>query len=101
MKDYVAELLGLKDGGMPSRNKKNFRSTKSGAGMTQAGVNAYRRLNPGSKLSTAVTENRPGPKRAARRKSYCARSLGQMKMFPNAAKDPNSRLRQARKRWKC
>jgi len=22
MKDYVAELLGLKDGGMPSRNKK-------------------------------------------------------------------------------
>jgi len=73
MKDYVAELLGLKDGGMPSRNKKNFRSTKSGAGMTQAGVNAYRRLNPGSKLSTAVTEDRPGPKRAARRKSYCAR----------------------------
>jgi hypothetical protein len=68
MKDYVAELLGLKDGGMPSRNKKNFRSTKSGAGMTQEGVNAYRRLNPGSKLSTAVTENRPGPKRAATKK---------------------------------
>ena len=101
MKDYVDELLGLKDGGMPSRNKKNFRSTKSGAGMTQAGVNAYRRLNPGSKLSTAVTENRPGPKRAARRKSYCARSAGQMRMFPKAANDPNSRLRQARKRWKC
>ena len=35
---------------MPARNKKNFRSTKSGAGMTQAGVKAYRRLNPGSKL---------------------------------------------------
>jgi hypothetical protein len=30
--------------------------------MTQEGVKAYRRLNPGSKLSTAVTENRPGPK---------------------------------------
>ena len=101
MRDYVEELLGLKDGGMPSRNKKNYRSTKSGAGMTQAGVNAYRRLNPGSKLSTAVTENRPGPKRAARRKSYCARSAGQMRMFPKAANDPNSRLRQARKRWKC
>jgi hypothetical protein len=101
MRDYVEELLGLKDGGMPSRNKKNFRSTKSGAGMTQAGVNAYRRLNPGSKLSTAVTENRPGPKRAARRKSYCARSAGQMRMFPKAANDSNSRLRQARKRWKC
>ena len=36
-------------GGMPPRNKKNFRPTKSGAGMTKAGVAAYRRLNPGSK----------------------------------------------------
>jgi hypothetical protein len=40
-------------------------------------------------------------KAANRRKSYCARSAGQMKKFPKAAKDPNSRLRQARKRWKC
>ena len=40
---------------MPARNKKNFRPTKSGAGMTRAGVKAYRRLNPGSKLKTAVT----------------------------------------------
>ena len=35
-------------GSMPARNKKNFRPTKSGAGMTRAGVKAYRRLNPGS-----------------------------------------------------
>jgi hypothetical protein len=97
-KQLYVELM---KGGMPPRNKKNFRSTKSGAGMTQAGVKAYRRMNPGSKLSTAVTEDSPGPKRSARRKSYCARSAGQMKMFPNAAKDPNSRLRQARRRWKC
>jgi hypothetical protein len=94
-------MVGYEKGGMPARNKKNFRSTEAGAGMTQAGVKAYRRMNPGSKLSTAVTEDSPGPKRAARRKSYCARSAGQMKMFPNAAKDPNSRLRQARRRWKC
>ena len=33
--------------------------------------------------------------------SYCARSAGQMKQFPKAAKNPNSRLRQARRRWKC
>ena len=38
---------------------------------------------------------------AKRRKSYCARSAGQMRQFPKAAKDPNSRLRQARRRWKC
>jgi hypothetical protein len=70
--------------------------------MTRAGVQAYRRLNPGSKLSTAVTGKvKPGSKAANRRKSFCARSAGQLKMWPSAAKDPNSRLRQARRRWKC
>ena len=80
---------------------RNFRTVEEGAGMTEKGVREYKRKNPGSKLKTAVTESNPGPKRAARRKSFCARSAGQMKMFPNAAKDPNSRLRQARRRWKC
>ena len=77
------------------------RPTKSGAGMTAKGVAKYRRNNPGSKLKTAVTESKPTGSRAKRRKSYCARSAGQMKKFPKAAKDPNSRLRQARKRWRC
>ena len=77
------------------------RPTKSGAGMTAKGVAKYRRNNPGSKLQTAVTEKNPKGKRAARRKSFCARSAGQMKKFPKAAKDPNSRLRQARRRWRC
>jgi len=79
----------------------NFRATKAGAGMTKKGVQAYRRANPGSKLQTAVTEKNPSEARAKRRASYCARSEGQMKQFPEAAKDPNSRLRQARKRWRC
>jgi hypothetical protein len=80
----------------------NYRSTKSGAGMTKKGVAAYKRKNPGSKLKTAVTGKvKKGSKAAKRRKSYCARSAGQMKKFPKAAKNPNSRLRQARKRWKC
>ena len=78
------------------------RPTKSGAGMTAKGVAAYRRRNPGSKLKTAVTGKvKKGSKDAKRRKSYCARSAGQMKKFPKAAKDPNSRLRQARRRWNC
>jgi len=38
---------------MPARNKKNFRPTEKGAGMTRAGVAAYRRKNPGSKLRQA------------------------------------------------
>ena len=94
----------MKRGGdvMSKRNKKNFRPTEKGAGMTRAGVAAYRRANPGSKLKTAVTGKvKPGSKAAKRRKSFCARSLGQMKKFPKAAKDPNSRLPQARRRWKC
>ena len=33
--------------------------------------------------------------------AYCARSYGQMKDFPKAAKDPNSPLRLSRKRWQC
>ena len=78
------------------------RPTKSGAGLTSKGVAKYRRQNPGSKLKTAVTGTvKKGSKAAKRRKSYCARSAGQMKKFPKAAKNPNSRLRQARKRWKC
>ena len=78
------------------------RPTKSGAGMTKKGVDKYRRQNPGSKLKTAVTGKvKKGSKDAKRRKSYCARSAGQMKKFPKAAKNPNSRLRQARKRWRC
>ena len=51
------KIMGYKRGGdtMPPRSKKYFRSTKSGAGMTKAGVAKYRRDNPGSKLKTAVT----------------------------------------------
>jgi hypothetical protein len=96
-----------KQGGTIARTTKgpgaNYRPTKSGAGMTAKGVAAYRRANPGSKLQTAVTGNvKPGSKDAMRRKSYCARSLGQLRQASEKTKnDPNSRIRQARRRWKC
>ena len=92
-----------KRGGLKGFTQKSgdMRPTKSGAGMTKKGVAKYRRQNPGSKLQTAVTEKSPSKARAKRRKSFCARSAGQMKKFPKAAKDPNSRLRQARRRWRC
>ena len=68
------------------------RSTKSGAGLTQKGVNAYRRKNPGSKLQTAVTGKvKAGSKDAKRRKSFCARSKGWT----------GERGKAARRRWKC
>ena len=88
---------------MPARNKKNFRPTSKGAGMTKAGVAAYRKANPGSKLKTAVTGKvKKGSKDAKRRASYCSRSKGQMKMHNiNCKKTPKKRICAARKRWKC
>jgi len=81
----------------------NYRKTKSGAGMTKKGVSAYRKANPGSKLQTAVTGKvKKGSKAAKRRKSYCARSKGQLKRSSAKTRNnPNSRIRQARRRWKC
>jgi hypothetical protein len=74
-------------------------------GLNAKSVASYKKENPGSKLKMAVTkkpsELKPGSKDAARRKSFCSRSKGQMNKFPNAAKDENSRLRLARKKWNC
>ena len=71
------------------------RSTESGAGLTQKGVEKYRRQNPGSKLQTAVTtppsKLKPGSKAAKRRKSFCARSRGWT----------GERGKAARRRWNC
>ncbi len=70
-------------------------------GLTAKGRAKYNRAT-GSNLKAPVTGKvKPGSKAAKRRKSFCARSAGQMKKFPKAARDPNSRLRQARRRWKC
>ena len=63
-------------------------------GLTKAGREKINR-ETGSNLKA------PQPGGGPRKKSYCARSAGQMKKFPKAAKDPNSRLRKARRRWKC
>ena len=78
------------------------RPTSKGAGMTAKGVAKYRRQNPGSKLKTAVTEAKPTGKRAKRRKCYCSRSKGQMKMHGiNCSKTPKKRICAARRRWRC
>ena len=81
----------------------NYRPTKKGAGMTAKGVARYRRANPGSKLKTAVTKTSGLTAREkSRRKSYCARSAGQLrKSSAKTRNDPNSRIRQARRRWRC
>lgn len=72
--------------------RKKHKSAKGG--LTQAGRNYYNKKT-GSKLKP------PQPGGGSRKRSFCARSAGQMKKFPGAAKNPKSRLRLARKRWKC
>jgi hypothetical protein len=89
--DFVAED-DMKGMSVSSGHK---RSVKQGAGMTKKGVAAYRRRNPGSKLSTAVTtppsKLKPGSKAANRRKSFCARSRSWT----------GPRGKAARRRWNC
>tara|TARA_R110000744_G_scaffold43498_2_gene97519 strand:- start:1388 stop:1684 length:297 start_codon:yes stop_codon:yes gene_type:complete len=78
----------------------NYRSTKSGAGMTKKGVAAYRKANPGSKLKTAVTEKNPTGKRASRRKSFCARMKGMKGPLKDKQGRP-TRKAMALRRWRC
>ena len=72
-------------------------------GLSQKAVNAYRRENPGSKLKTAVTEKNPTGKRASRRKSFCSRMGGMKKRLtnPENARDPDSPINKALRRWNC
>ena len=80
------------------RSKKDFQfkaeHKNPKGGLNEKGRAAYNRAT-GSNLKP------PQPEGGKRKKSFCARSAGQMKMFPKAAKDPNSRLRLARKAWNC
>ena len=78
-------------------NKANPTGTgaDAGGGMTQKGVNEYKRNYPGSDLKTAVTTKpsklKPGSRAANRRKSFCARSRGWT----------GERGKAARRRWNC
>jgi hypothetical protein len=70
-------------------------------GLNAKGRASYNAANPGKPGLKPPAPNPSTEKDAKRRKSFCARSAGQMKMFPKAAKDPKSRLRLARKAWNC
>jgi len=73
-------------------------------GLNRKGIASYRRENPGSKLSMAVTTKpsklKPGSKAANRRKSFCARMGG----MQGAMKKPNgepTRKALALRKWNC
>ena len=76
-------------------------------GLNKKGIASYRRENPGSKLSLAVTTKpsklKKGSKAAKRRKSFCARMSGMKKRLTSAktANDPNSRINKSLRKWNC
>ena len=80
--------------------------SKSG-GLNRKGVASYRAANPGSKLTPAVTTKpsklKKGSKAAKRRKSFCARMGGMKKRLTSkkTARDPNSRINKALRKWNC
>jgi len=74
---------------------RHFLTAKEGAGMTAAGRKAYNKQTGGNLKA-------PQPGGGKRKKSYCARSAGQMKMHNiNCSKTPKKRICAARRRWKC
>jgi hypothetical protein len=76
-------------------------ATEKGAGLTQKGVDAFKRKNPGSNLQTAVTGKvKAGSKDAKRRKSFCARMSG-MKGPMKDEKGRPTRKAMSLRRWKC
>ena len=76
-------------------------------GLNRKGIASYRRENPGSKLSMAVTTKpsklKAGSKAANRRKSFCARMSGMKRRLTSAktARDPNSRINKSLRKWNC
>ena len=70
-------------------------------GLNAKGRASYNAANPGKPGLKPPAPHPKTEKDAGRRKSFCARSAGQAKMFPEAAKNPESRLRKARKAWNC
>ena len=94
-----------KGGSTPAWQRKEGKSESGG--LNRKGIASYRRANPGSKLSMAVTTKpsklKPGSKAANRRKSFCARMSGMKKRLTSAktARDPNSRINKSLRKWNC
>ena len=89
----------------PAWQRKEGKDPKGG--LNRKGVASYRKANPGSKLQTAVTTKpsklKKGSKAAKRRKSFCARMKGMKKKLTSkkTARDPNSRINKALRKWNC
>ena len=73
----------------PAKGKAKVKVTKSGKRVSYGQSGKARGGGPRVRAGTKKGD------------AYCARSAGQMKKHPAAARNPNSPLRLSRKRWKC
>tara|TARA_R100000005_G_C4995581_1_gene202493 strand:+ start:2842 stop:3102 length:261 start_codon:yes stop_codon:yes gene_type:complete len=86
--------MSKKKGAMKGCSIKNGCKSKAG-GLTAKGRRMINKRT-GSNLKA------PQPGGGKRKKSYCARSAGQMRMHNvNCSKTPDKRICKARRRWKC
>lgn len=70
-------------------------------GLNAKGRASLRAEGKDIKPPVSAKEAAASPAKAKRRVAFCKRSAGQMKMWPKAANDPDSRLRKARRKWDC
>ena len=79
--------------------------SKSG-GLNAKGRASYNRATGGNlkaPVTTKPSKLKKGSKAANRRKSFCARMKGMKKRLTSAktARDPNSRINKALRKWNC
>ena len=72
-------------------------------GLNRKGRASARRQGMNLKAPVSRKQAKRSPKAAARRKSFCARMLGMKKKLTskNTARDPNSRINKALRKWDC
>ena len=90
-------LVMAKGGGVWTRKE----GQNPEGGLNAAGRASLKAQGHDIKPPVSAKQAKKSPKAAGRRKSFCARSAGQAKQFPEAARDPNSRLNKARRKWDC
>jgi hypothetical protein len=79
--------------------------SKSG-GLNAKGRDSYNRATGGNlkaPVTTKPSKLKKGSKASNRRKSFCARMLGMKKRLTSkkTARDPNSRINKALRKWNC
>lgn len=86
---------------MPSPAWQRKEGKNPEGGLNAKGRASLRAEGRDIKPPVSAAAAKASPAKAKRRVAFCKRSAGQMKMWPKAAADPDSRLRKARRKWDC